>query len=124
VQNSKCFPTVKSQTSQSVIAFVQSDHWKALNYGDYLLHATAATSLNLTINNIGRDRFNTAMNEYKYLKNLTQESCKEAVHLPCSPSGVAQVEKSAKSCYIKLKDFGCGYACIDRHVDDYLSRQM
>jgi len=114
----QCVPTVKSFVSDAVKAFFASDQWRAMNYGDYLLHEVAKQSLDLTVQQLGRDRFQAALSRYQHLRSLEQERCASSVAFPCSEDGVPQTEIAARNCYLRFYDFGCGYPCIDALVDN------
>jgi hypothetical protein len=116
----KCLPTVKSFVSPKVRKFLDSDEWRAMNYGDFLLHQAASLSLDLTIERLGRDRFDRALTTYRRLRALEIVECAPHVKFPCSDEGHAQPELSKRSCYIPTLDFGCGYKCIDKLVDNDL----
>jgi hypothetical protein len=110
----KCIPTVKSVISPTVQTYLESDAWRAANYGDYLLHAAANLSLDRTIEQvIGRETFARALHEYQQLRALEQAKCAPQVEFPCSNDGMPQPDLSKKSCYLPYFDFGCGHACID-----------
>jgi hypothetical protein len=109
-----CTKTVKSFVSLAAKEYLESDEWYARNYGDYLLHATANKSLDLTIDRLGRERFEQALAEFRRLKALETKVCAPHVQLPCSEHGIPQVDKAQKNCYHSGRfDFGCGYQCID-----------
>ena len=97
--------------SPAVQKYLDSDDWKAQNYGDYLLYAAANQSLDQTIARLGRPRFNAALQRYKALKAKEKEVCAPVAEFPCSKSGKPQPKKARKECY--QRDFGCGYKCID-----------
>jgi len=113
----RCTPIVRSTQSPAVKAFLESDHYRALNYGDLLMHAASNISLDLTIQRIGPERFDRAMAEFKRLRAMEQETCAPYIVMACSAEGVPQVKASAESCYIYGRDLGCGYKCVDRIVD-------
>lgn len=114
----QCVPTVKSFVSDAVQTFFASDQWRAMNYGDYLLHEVAQQSLDLTVQQLGRDRFQVALARYRHLRSLEQEQCASSVAFPCSDDGVPQTEIAARNCYLRFYDFGCGYPCIDALADN------
>jgi Sulfotransferase family len=109
----QCLPTVKSAISKRVQTYLDSDEWRASNYGDYLLWMGANASLDRTIEALGRERFDAAMREYTRLRELEQRVCAPHVVFPCGDSGVPQTHLSKASCYLRNYDFGCGYKCID-----------
>jgi hypothetical protein len=110
----ECLPTVRSAVSGRVRAYLDSDEWRARNYGDYLLWQAANASLDLTIDALGRDRFRAALSEYRRLRDLEQRVCAPHVVFPCSDDGRPQTHLSMSSCYLRNYDFGCGYKCIDQ----------
>jgi hypothetical protein len=115
VKNAKpkehCMPMIRSFRSDRVKQFLESDEWKARSYGDYLLHAAAILSLELTIERLGRAPFETRLAEYRRLKQKAREVCVNATFLPCSAKGKPQTHLSKQNCY--GDDSGCGYPCID-----------
>lgn len=80
--------------------FFLSDQWLKLNEVSFLLHEAANKSLDLTIQSIGREVFDKAMLEHRYLMSLVESECtKDRVVFPCSKDGVLQKEEAEKSCY-------------------------
>jgi hypothetical protein len=116
----KCLPTVKSFVSPIVQEFLDSEEWRAMNYGDFLLHETANLSLDRTIERLGRDRFDRALTKFRRLRALETEQCAPHVKFPCSDEGQVQPNLSRRSCYLPFYDFGCGYKCIDKMIDNDL----
>lgn len=115
----RCVPTVKSKISPTVQDFLRSDTWRAMNYGDYLLHEAASQSLDLTIErSIGHERFDVALKRYRRLRLLEQSKCAPTVKFPCSDAGQPQTQIAEQNCYLPYYDFGCGYPCIDQLIAD------
>jgi hypothetical protein len=106
-----CIEIQKSFISKRVKEYLASDEWYAKNYGDYLLYAAANRSLDLTIEGLGRDRFEGALRKYRQAKALVDERCASKVFFPCSANGTSQDALSERDCY--NKDQGCGYPCVD-----------
>jgi len=117
----QCIELTQSIKSRAVQDYLESDDWKAQNYGDYLLHAAANYSLDLTIERLGRDRFNTVMKRYQMLKQAEKEQCAPKVQFPCSKTGTPQPKLARKQCY--ARDFGCGYKCIDSMIESFKSHE-
>ena len=114
----RCVPLVSppKTTPPALQAFLDSSEYRAHNAGDWLLYEAASHSLDRTIAHvIGRDRFAAAWRDYRHGRQLVHEQCRDyhVTHLPCSPEGVPQVERSAAHCSIPGRDFGCGYRCVD-----------
>jgi hypothetical protein len=106
-----CIEIQKSFISERVKEYLGSDEWYAKNYGDYLLYAAANRSLDLTIEGLGRDRFEGALRKYRQAKNLVVERCASKAIFPCSANGTFQKVLSKRDCY--YRDEGCGYPCVD-----------
>lgn len=107
-----CRLSIKAFRSPAVQSHLESTEWYAKNYGDYLLHAAALSSLDLTIERLGRQRFHSMLQQYQRLKLKSRQLCSNETLGPCSSTGQVQQELSEKNCY--WDDSGCGYACIDR----------
>jgi hypothetical protein len=107
----RCTTTIRSFRSDAVKQFLESDEWRARSYGDYLLHAAAIQSLDLTIERLGRAPFETRLAEYRRLKQKARNVCANSTFLHCSAKGEPQRHLSKHSCY--GDDSGCGYPCID-----------
>ena len=60
----------KAHTSPVVREYLESDEWQALNYGDFLLYVAANRSLDLTINRLGKNRFNNALQIHRVVMNM------------------------------------------------------
>lgn len=107
----RCLPMVPSVVPPVVQRYFESDLFQSQVYGDSILHAAASRSLDLTIERLGRERFQEALKEYRYWKDKEREECASRVEFPCSSSGQVQLETAEENCY--ENDFGCGYQCID-----------
>jgi hypothetical protein len=113
----RCIKTAKSTVSDTLKHFLQSSEWRAMNFGDYLLHDAARQSLDLTIKHvIGQRRFKNALARYRYLQQLEAQQCAPSVQFPCSDAGEPQMASARKNCYLFYYDFGCGYPCIDEMI--------
>ena len=106
-----CVEMKRSFVSPGVRAFLLSDEWHAKNYGDFLLYYAANKSLDLTIDYLGKDRFDVALAEYQRLMALVDKICSPQLVSQCSSDGIAQIELATSQCY--AFDEGCGYYCID-----------
>lgn len=118
----KCVKMAKAIPFPAVDEFLHSNEWYAKNYGDYLLHAAANQSLDLTIQALGVDRFQKALAEYRRLKELERRVCAPHAIFPCSAQGENQMNVSKYNCY--HDDEGCGYPCIDEMLrNDTLQKE-
>jgi hypothetical protein len=108
----QCIQQVKGRMSVGVQRYLESSMWKAMNYGDYVLYEAANRSLDLTIDRLGRDKFNKQLVEFQRLKSQALQVCGDHLGLGCTSNGVPNPDK----CY--LRDFGCGYQCVDAMLRD------
>lgn len=86
-QNGKCVQLIKPHTSSGMQEYFESDEWYAKNYGDYLLYAAANQSLDMTINQLGKETFEAALQDFHRLQAKVNEVCKERVPFPCASDG-------------------------------------
>jgi hypothetical protein len=110
-----CVKSISSSSTPSpslVEDYLHSPEWLAQNYGDFLLYAAVSKSLDHTITEtLGKERFDTALQDFLQLKQEAYEACADQAMWPCGPHGEPQWKASKKSCY--YKDEGCGYPCLD-----------
>jgi hypothetical protein len=106
-----CIPLQKSFRSPAVKEYLASDQWYAINYGDYALYAAANRSLDLTIERLGKQRFEKALGLYRHAQNEVKGRCDKRTHFPCSVNGTPQSELAKRDCY--QNDEGCGFRCIN-----------
>ena len=99
--------------------YIETDFRRA--NGDFLLHAIANRSLDLTIDALGRDKFQQEFETYQKLRALATEMCQANTTFPCSKTGEWQ-EGYKENCY--EFDIGCGHRCIDNVLDQYESGQL
>lgn len=117
-----CTKMTKSFVTPAVSKYLSSKEWHQEIYGDVLLHSIINKSLDLTIEMIGKEKFEQQYNEYKRLKNLADELCSPTAIFPCSANGVNQVKQSRENCY--NKDWGCGYPCLDQLVHNETKKNI
>ena len=82
-----------------------------MSYGDYVLYEAVNKSLDLTIDSLGRELFEDALDAFIKLKCRAEEKCAADAVFPCSSTGEIQLAESSESCY--KRDWGCGYPCLD-----------
>jgi hypothetical protein len=107
-----CRRQLKGELSEGVRNYTESDEWKAMNYADEILYRAANASLDRTIEQLGRERFDRSLEEFKQLKEKALSACGSRLGYGCSDKGEPLSEEQ---CY--LRDFGCGYSCVDSIVD-------
>lgn len=126
----RCVSLSPPMPTAAVVTYFSSDEWKWTHAADRLLYAAANRSLDQTIAALGgsggggggdssSSAFQSALTEYRRLQMLVHDACQNETYFPCSSDssgetggGTPQLELAAQSCYVR--DFGCGYPCIDR----------
>ena len=98
--------------NDNIKQYISSKEWKDKITLPKKLHEVVNKSLDLTIVNIGKEKFNKALKEHKYLMSLVDKHCAPKAIFPCSKDGVHQYNISKKNCY--AYDSGCGFRCIDQ----------
>jgi Galactose-3-O-sulfotransferase len=103
-----CHKIMPSKITPALNEFFSSPFWYAQNYEDYILYNAANRSLDLTIEKIGRNRFDAALSAYRKMMNEVKVCANETIQ-PCSSNGTHNKDTD---CY--YRDWGCGYPCMDR----------
>jgi hypothetical protein len=106
-------PTFVSPGMQSAL---DSDWWRDKSRWDRALHLAANRSLDLTIDKLGRERFNEKLEQYKAALKRAQQLCLPRPDMfPCSPTGDYIPPDRTKCLY---GDSGCGSDCLDEVADE------
>jgi len=117
--NQTCVYIVPPYVSPSMKEYFSSPTWKARVEGDELLYNAAMASLDMTIEALGREAFDSKMVEFKSARKLAEEMCAAKVQYPCNADGSRQPR--APGCL--WNDSGCGNECLDR-VTQVLKQQQ
>jgi hypothetical protein len=102
--------TMRTELERTVFA---SDAWTVKHALDQLLYDIASASLTATIRH-HQAAFDVRWREYQTWQERIKASCAINDVFPCSFDGRQQLNVSSAHCY--LRDFGCGYPCIDELV--------
>ena len=111
----KCKQMQKSFVSPRVQEFLTSPEWYAQNYGDFILYEAASQSLDLTIQHLGRARFEAALQNYRNVMQRLHNACAPSFVPVCT--GIGTPNPNASECY-GGRDDGCGFRCIDAMVKE------
>lgn len=110
----KLIPT--SQVSPVMKEFFASRDWADTIQEDLALYRAVYRSLDLTIERLGRSKFEAMLATYRFALQMAQDRCnsnpQEAV-FPCRPDG-----KRNKKTDCLWKDSGCGATCLDQVASD------
>jgi hypothetical protein len=71
----QCSKSIKGKMSKGVKEYFGTKAWLAMNYADYVLYEAANRSLDLTIERIGRDRFDRALADFRRLEAKALQVC-------------------------------------------------
>ena len=107
-QDAGCFFIPEPKRSSKVEQYLSTNF--TLENADFLLHAAANRSLDLTINAIGRDRVEYQVNKLRKLQTLAETHCLDSTEFPCSSNGTLRSESNL-DCY--WRGMGCGHTCVD-----------
>jgi hypothetical protein len=77
---------------------------------DTLLYQAANRSLDMTIDDLGRDRFNQLYQKYLYAKKIADEKCYSKAIFSCDTGGKFYNENQTDCIW---NDSGCGVSCLD-----------
>jgi hypothetical protein len=86
------------------------DAWLEHNKGDRLLYRAVHKSLDLTIDQLGRDEFQRQLSFFRKINQRAQEWCAPRSVSICSDGGLLTPEEN-RTCYIWAE--GCSHACLD-----------
>jgi len=106
--NPGCHRIQKTLMHPRVQNFLNSRTFFAQNYQDFILYKAANKSLDMTIEVLGRARFDAALSKYQKMMEEAK-TCEEEAIFPCDSEGRFH---NVTNCY--QKDWGCGYPCLDR----------
>jgi hypothetical protein len=113
VYNDKCFFIEPSIVSPNMSAFFKSDYWNEIIKWDRLLYKLANRSLDLTIDDLGRDIFDQNLAKFRSINQAAKDRCIPRNVFPCTATGE---HNKNKSCL--WSDSGCGYKCLDEIANE------
>ena len=97
-----------SFVTPGVSAFLQSKEWREMIRYDMLLYEAVNRSLDMTIDTLGREKFNDNLQKYQHAQKLAGEKCLPTTIFPCDVGGMYH---SSNDCI--WNDSGCGATCLD-----------
>ena len=112
--NSKCVEILPTQKTPELKEFIYTPEMEDYLEPDVLFYRAANASLTKTIEALGTDRVNAALQKFKWAQAKAVERCAEKTMFPCSKTGLKQRENDCLR-----SDVACGYKCLDE-----LSRQL
>jgi hypothetical protein len=106
----KCVYIVPSFITQGMKDFFASTAWKRHVAGSKLMYDAAVSSLDATIESLGRREFEAQLQQFRAAMKVVQSKCAANVTLPCT-SGGKRLNRT-KECFFG-GDVGCGQQCLD-----------
>ncbi|GAX13894.1 hypothetical protein FisN_5Lh207 [Fistulifera solaris] len=117
LSGNRCVSLAGAFLTPAITSFFESAEWKQTHVGDRLLYEVANKSLDRTIDElIGRPSFERDLAQFRDLRQQIENACQNETNFPCSQDGSPQLELAKANCYVR--DFGCGYPCIDRFANE------
>jgi hypothetical protein len=108
-----CAYLQKSFVSPAVRAYMNGPEWQSVIKYDKLLHQAVNSSLDMTIDDLGRDKFLEQLLRYRTMQRQIHQDCAHKVRMPCDAQGNLR-RKNETDCL--LGDTGCGFECIDESL--------
>jgi hypothetical protein len=107
----KCTFIWKGFVTPAMQEFFESNEWQARVKADMALYQAANRSLDLTIDRLGRAKFQEYLAKYLHAKQVLVHRCLSTVVFPCDEGGNRH-ERNETDCL--WKDSGCGTSCLDQ----------
>lgn len=117
----KCYLIQKSFVSPRMRDYFQSSDWKEIIYWDEILHRAANYALDMRIEQLGRQAFESNLANFRYLKDQVDKMCGDSVRLPCSSTGQKRSPRQTDCIY---DDMGCGFECMEKAVDQMRNEKL
>jgi Galactose-3-O-sulfotransferase len=99
-----------SFVSSGMKEFFNSSEWKNMIRYDRLLYEAVNRSLDLTIDQLGRERFQKKLETFREAQEVARRRCLPQTTFPCDTSGTFHRENTTDCIW---KDSGCGATCLD-----------
>lgn len=106
----QCVYITPTFISEGIRDYVASNEWQRYVQPENALYEAANRSLDLTIQKLGRDAFQTNLARYRHAKQLVESRCLSMTKFPCTDTG-ERIKDNATGCL--SGDLGCGFDCID-----------
>jgi hypothetical protein len=99
-----------SFVTPGVDKFLSSKEWRNTTRYDTLLYEAVNRSLDMTIDSLGRDRFDRKLRKFQRAQQVAHTKCLPTTIFPCDASGIYNREETTDCIW---KDSGCGATCLD-----------
>jgi Galactose-3-O-sulfotransferase len=112
-KSNECTYIWPSFVSPGMREYFDSDEWKDNIKYDMLLYQAVNRSLDMTIDKLGRDKFNENLARFKDAQNKAVEKCLPTAVFPCDAGGRLHMQTDCL-----WNDSGCGATCLDEVATD------
>ena len=98
---------------------IDSNYFQNMIEWDKRVHRLANRSLDMTIDQIGKDKFQDALSTFLHARQVAEEKCSDEVTFPCSRGGMNATNNThgkrwpTNQIDCLFNDSGCGYVCLD-----------
>jgi hypothetical protein len=111
-----CYKIQPSYVSSSMQQFVNSTEWKQYIAPEVALWKAASTSLDWTIDSLGRDQVEQNVHLFETVLSAVSDTCTNSTKFPCTSQGIP-IPANETDCLVV--DMGCGLDCIDAVADAF-----
>jgi hypothetical protein len=94
---------------------ISSDEWRQHIKWDQALYEAANHSLDMTIEQLGRDDVERRVQRYRWAQSLVKKRCAAEAKPPCTPKGEKRLPRETNCLF---SDSGCAYTCLDALIAD------
>ena len=101
--------------SDGMQEYLDSEEWTIRHHWDMAFYQAANRSLDLTIDRLGRERFEKNLALYEQARKLSREKCLHKTVFPCSAGGKFTPDELTDCLW---KDSGCGSECLDEVANE------
>jgi len=105
-----------SFVSKGMEEYFKSDEWLDIVHWDRVFYQAANRSLDLTIDKLGRERFEQNLAKYRIAKEVAHDRCLPRTRFPCSAGGKYSPAEKTDCLW---KDSGCGSECLDEIAEEF-----
>jgi hypothetical protein len=108
--NKKCTYIWPSFVSSGLQEFFRTDEWQNIVQWDHAVFQAANRSLDLTIDKLGRTKFDHFLRKFREAKALAHDRCLPKTVFPCSEGGIYHSPEETDCLW---NDSGCANKCLD-----------
>jgi Galactose-3-O-sulfotransferase len=112
----RCTYITPTFISEGMKEFFDSYQWENIILYDQALYKAVNRSLDMTIDSLGRDKFEMKLKKFRFALDRVERRCRSITVFPCDNMGRFHSQSETNCLWA---DSGCGMSCID-HVSTKL----